>query len=156
MRNFLVRTALLVTVLLGVLVAPAHAKVWKGMTPGKSNRAEVVGRFGKPTKELKDQGECQVILGYTNDEKITGARQAQFCLSKEDRLVYIIVFPDVTLDKDTVKEAFGEEFKKKLTDDFVVYWFFEKDGLVVFFDKDGKEVQSIRYMEGKTGGKKTE
>ncbi|MEW5854555.1 MAG: hypothetical protein AB2A00_37610 [Myxococcota bacterium] len=148
---------LFVGALLMTLTLPAAAKPWKGMTPGKSTKAEVAKKFGKPTRELPNQGDCVTLASYQGDEAIAGARQSQFCFDANGKLLKIVVFPDTSLDRETVSEAFGDEYRKRLTDDFVVYWHYEKDGLVVFFDKEGKLVSAVQYIEpraasGKKGG----
>jgi hypothetical protein len=138
----------------------AWTRPWKGITPGKSMRAEVTERFGAPAKEGQAQGDCAELLSYrTSDDApaspaLSGVKQAHFCIGKEGKVVHIDVFPDATLDDLTVEEAYGDEFRKKLTDDFVVYWHYERDGLVVFFDKDARRVKALKFVEGKPAAKK--
>ena len=146
-----IRPALTALVVTAGLLMPgsARARPWKGITPGKTTRAEVQQRFGKPSRALDNQGKCVAFLVYGGEQKIPGATQAQFCFDAAAKVVELRVFPDVKLEQDTVREAFGDDYRKKLTDDFLTYWHYERDGMVVFFEKDGKSVSAILYVEAK-------
>ncbi len=141
---------------LGLALAPqlAAARPWKGITPGKSTRADVEAKFGKPPQVQENQGKCAARLIYNADKKPEGAREAHVCVDAAGKVVEMNVFPDTVLDKSTVEEAFGEEYRKKLTDEFLTYWHYERDGLVVFFEKGNKNVKVILYVEAKPGAKK--
>ena len=125
----------------------AHARPWKGCTPGKTTQAEVEQKFAKPSKKTAAEGKCSALWAYLEDQKIAGTTQAQFCFDAGGKLLDITVFPENAIDADTVKESYGENFKKRLTDDFVVFWAYDKDGMKIYFDKEGKLVKAILFME---------
>ena len=138
------------------LLAPAlaAAKPWKGVTPGKSTRADVESRWGKPPLLKEKAGDCAATLTYNADQKPEGAKEVQVCVDAAGKVTQLRVFPDAELDRGTVEEAFGDEYRKKLSDEFIPYWHYEKDGLVVFFEKGGKKVKVLLYIEGKAHAKK--
>jgi hypothetical protein len=148
-RFRLVPSVLVALGALALSAASAHARPWKGLTPGKTLRTEVETKYGKPARSLDNQGKCAAFLVYGGEQRIPGATQAQFCFDAGGKLIELRVFPEVKLDADTVKEAFGEEYRKRLTDDFLTYWHYERDGMVVFFEKDSRAVSAILYVEGK-------
>ncbi|MCM2334467.1 MAG: hypothetical protein NDI82_11045, partial [Anaeromyxobacteraceae bacterium] len=56
--------------------APAAAKAWQGIDPGKSTGDEVVSRFGEPTTR-KQRGPRSVIA-YKGDQALQGTKEVQF------------------------------------------------------------------------------
>ncbi|MBI5496931.1 MAG: hypothetical protein HY904_18090 [Deltaproteobacteria bacterium] len=146
-------TTVVVVALTG-LPSVAAAKTWKGLTPGKSLRAEVEQKLGKPPKVSDNQGKCAQKLIYGGEQKPEGTKEAHICLDAGGKLLEISVFPDVDLDRGTVEEAYGDEYRKKLTDEFLTYWHYEREGLVVFFEKGGRTVKVLLFVEAKPNAKK--
>ena len=164
------RTALAVALGLAasVVAGSAEAKKWKDVTPGKTNKAEVIKRFGEPTKRLPKAG--KETLSYLDDEAISGSQEAQFVAGKDGTIEQIIVFPTATLEKSEVESTFGPEcaaqpgpppapgakpvvcYTRKLNEEELrTYFWYQRLGLVVFFGKDGKSVQSLLYIPQNAG-----
>lgn len=135
----------------------ALAKPWNGIEPGVSKKAEVLERFGKPSKTVSNDG--TEILAYLNKEAIRGTAQAQFKIDPKTQLVERIdVFPGPVIDKETIESTYGPQcpagkplpttpcFTKKLTDDFRTYYVYARLGMAIFFNEDGKTVQSIIFQ----------
>ncbi len=158
--------------LLALAVAvPARAKPWNGITPGASTKAEVLAKFGEPTKKV-DQADGKKLWAYTGDQAIKGSRQAQFILTAEGHVEQIVVFPAVAIDKPTVEESFGPPctppggaaapvpvsaancYVRQLADDYRTYFWYKRLGVVIFFTEDGKSVYSILYQAPGAGEKK--
>lgn len=150
------RRATFLLAAVATVAAPSftHAKPWKGITPAKSTRAEVEQKLGKPAKVDEAQGKCAQKLKYMGEQKPEGVKEAHVCMDAAGKVLEISVFPDVDLDRNTVEEAFGDEYRKKLTDEFLTYWHYERDGLVVFFEKGGKTVKVLLYVEARPTAKK--
>jgi hypothetical protein len=155
--SLLHRLALLAILLLG---STALAKAWNGIEPGVSRREDVLRRFGPPNKTLTVTG--KEVLAYTDATAIKGTSQAQFRIDPSSSLVERIdVFPNVTIDKETVENTFGPPcpkggapapgtcFQKKLTDDFRTYYVYVRLGLAVFFEETEDRVQSFVYTTPK-------
>lgn len=144
----------LLAALLGLVSLRAEAKPWKSIQPGQSTGAEVVKRFGEPSRRMPaGKGE---VLAYKDDEAIEGSREAQFDVDARGVVIQVTVFPDAVMDQATAEASFGEEcgkapagkpchVKKVTDDDFKPYDFYESQGLAVFFDKRGK-VGSLLYL----------
>lgn len=142
--------------LLSLLLAGAgFAKPWQGIEPGTSKKAEVVEKFGPPTKTVKSEG--AEILAYLGEQAIKGATQAQFRVAIATGLVERIdVFPGPVIDKDAIEATYGPMcasakggsacYVKKLTDDFRTYFQYLAMGLTVFFKEDGKTVHSFVFQ----------
>jgi hypothetical protein len=140
-----------------VLLAPlsAQAKSWRGVGPGTTLGAEVVKRFGEPTKRLR-QGKKQV-LAYEGDEAIEGAAQAQFFIGEDGKVEQIAIFPANRVERASLAETFGPDcaakqvpncyVQKVSDDDFKTYFFYTNPGLVIFLTADGKAVQSLLYVK---------
>jgi hypothetical protein len=131
-----------VTLLL-VLPGTAFARSWQGITPGQSNQADVVARFGEPSTRGKLEGRTALV--YKGEQAIAGTRQAQFLVGDDGRVAEINVFPSSSLEKDAVLGTFGKEPQKTFTDDFRTVWLYRSIGVVVFFGKDGT-VEAIRFQ----------
>jgi hypothetical protein len=147
------RLALVVAVALCRL-PEAAAKPWSGITPGVSTRAEVIKKFGEPSKRVADKG--MEVLGYVGDRAVKGTTQTQVTVRADGVVEQIVVFPAAQIDKATVEDTFGPAcsavaanipgcYLKKLTDDFRTYFWYKRLGLVVFFSEDGKSVYSFLY-----------
>jgi hypothetical protein len=139
------------------LSSVALAKPWNGLEPGISHRPEVTQKFGEPSKVLKAQG--KEVLVYLGKQAIKGTTQAQFKVDPANSLLERIdVFPGPTIDRETIESTYGSGcsaietakeapcYIKRLTDDFRTYFVYAKLGLAVFFNEDGKTVQSFVFQ----------
>ncbi len=124
------------------LPSVAAARSWQGITPGTSNQADVVARFGEPSTRGRLEGRTALV--YKAEQAIGGTRQAQFLVSDGGVVTEINVFPATALEKDAVLGTFGKEPQKTFTDDFRSVWIYRSLGVMVFFGKDGA-VEAIRY-----------
>jgi hypothetical protein len=134
----------------------ALAKPWNGIEPGVSHRDDVVKKFGEPSKTVSL--ESKEILAYVGPQTIKGTTQTQFRIDTASKLVERIdVFPGPTVDKDAVESTYGPQcppgpppaascYVKKLTDEFQTYFFYPKLGLAIFWNEDGKSVQSFVFQ----------
>jgi len=147
------RTAVIAAVLMTSLTAAA--KPWQGIEPGVSKRDEIVQKFGEPSRIVTSEG--KEIIAYFGKEAVKGTHQAQFRVDPTSKLVERIdVFPGPVIDKDTIENSYGPAcpsgpataspcYLKKLTDDFRTYYLYPKLGLAIFFNEDGKTVQSFIF-----------
>jgi len=138
-----------------LMAAPALAKPWKGIEPGSSTKEEVIKAFGTPTRVIKSNG--KEVLAYHEKEIIKGTTQVQFRVDPETGQVERIdIFPGPVIDKEAVESTYGPAcasptpqaepcYQKKITDEFKTYFQYGQIGVVVFFNDDGKTVQSFVY-----------
>ncbi len=145
--------------------AAASAKAWNGIDPGVTSRDELVKHFGDPSRVVTTDG--REIMAYFGPKAIKGTAQAQFRIDPVSKLVERIdVFPGPTIDKETVESTYGPPcqtkpaspppvcYFRKLTDDFRTYLLYPKIGLAVFFNEDGKTVQSFVFQTPKSAASK--
>jgi len=147
------RTAPLLLVLLAS--APALAKSWQGIDPGTSKRAQIVEKFGEPSRTATNDG--KEVLAYFDKSAIKGTKQVQFRVDPATQLVERIdVFPSTVIDREMVENTYGPAcpsgketkavcYMKKMTEDFRTYLLYQRSGLVVFLQEDGKQVHSFTY-----------
>lgn len=145
----------LVALAVTLLPALAQAKAWRNVNPGATRAAEVVKRFGEPTKRLQRGG--KQVLAYVDDEAIDGTKQAEFIVDEQGRVEQIAIFPASVVDKPAIADTYGPAcsekpgpncYVKKLSeDDLKPYFWYEQLGLVVFFNADGNTVQSFLYVK---------
>lgn len=142
-----------------VAAFPAVAKPWQGIEPGVSKRDEIVQKFGTPSR-LVNQADKEIIA-YFGKEAIKGTTQAQFKVDSATKLVERIdVFPGPVIDKETIENSYGTAcsngqtptnananpcYIKKMTDEFRTYFLYQKLGLAIFFNEDGKSVHSFIF-----------
>jgi len=138
---------LLPLLFLTLLVSSSWARSWKDVTPGISKKAEVIEKFGAPTKELTRGGELAKGILYQAKQEIEGSKQAQFFFGADEVVQLIYVFPKSELKKDQIIKTFGENYVEKLNDSFKTYFFYKEDGMVVYFKEDGQTVSSITYQK---------
>lgn len=131
------------------------AKSWMEITPHKSTRADVLRRFGEPSQRVTS-GDKEV-LAYAGDRAPKGTTQAQFTILRTGAVEQIVVFPRPELGLPDVEESFGrtcsapEEDRtsfchvRQLTDEFQVYLWYKRLGLIVFLGEDRKTVFSLVY-----------
>lgn len=143
-----------------LLPLPALCKPWNGITPGKSERAEVVAKFGEPSKVVTANG--KEVLAYLKNKQIRGTTQAQFKLDPKTGVVdRIDVFPAPVLTIKDIEAGYGSECTKAQpeTDEqpcyarrdegnkkYIVY---QRLGLAIFFKDDGTTVQSFTFLPEK-------
>lgn len=127
-----------------------------GIDPGASKRDQVVKKFGDPSKVLQVDG--TEMLAYVGPKAIQGTDQAMFRIDPATQVVLRIeVFPQPVIDKDLIESSFGRPcpasasarrqpcYVKRLSEDFKTYFHYASAGLAVFFNKDGKTVQSFVF-----------
>lgn len=148
--------------LLSLLAAPALAKPWNGIEPGVSTRDDVVKKFGEPSKVVQVEGKD--VMAYIGPNAIHGTQQAQFKVNAATKIVERIdVFPGPVIDKDAVENTYGKAcptgplpsnpcYVKRVTEDFKTYFQYAKLGLAIFFNDDGKTVQSFIFTASKKEG----
>lgn len=149
----------LASVLFLLAASPSLAKPWQGITPGKSKKADVVEKFGAPSKQVNAGG--REVYAYLKEKAIQGTVQAQFKVDPASGLVdRIDVFPSVEVKRSEVVESFGAECPEKpkpegpdcfhkRTDGKRVYYLYQALGLAVFFKEDSDLVQSMTYLPQK-------
>lgn len=141
----------LLAVVFSLLLLPttALARPWHGLVPGASTKADVVKKFGSPTRELPMTARYAGGLVYqSKDANDYGADEAQFFFDGTGKLTEIFVFPQVQLKRDDIIKAYGASFEERRTDDFRLYFMYKADGFVVFFDKDNESVYQLQFIPG--------
>lgn len=141
-----VKTFLVSSTLALLLPAGALAKPWHSLTPGTTQKAEVLKKFGAPTRELPttvtyDSG----FIYQSKAAQAHGAEEAQFFFDAQGKLTSIFVFPAVALRRDDVIKAYGTAYEERRTDDFRLYFQYRADGFIVFFDKDNESVYQLQF-----------
>lgn len=149
--------------LLLLLPTLAFAKPWQGIEPGTSKRAEVVAKFGEPSRVVKKDG--KETLAYFQKQTIRGTSQTQFRVDLATGTVERIdVFPGPQVERETVEATYGPLcgspqavkepttpcYVKKMTDDFRTYFMYAALGVAVFFDDQGKFVHSFIFQPVKS------
>ncbi len=139
-----------------LLVAPAAvAKPWNGIDPGVSTRADVIGRFGEPSRVV-DAGQG-VTLAYLGNRAIRGTTQAHFRIEPKTGVVSRIeVFPGPKIDRAVIEQTYGGAcpagtsdrscYLRKHAADRRVYFDYARLGLVIFFMADGASVHSFVFQ----------
>ena len=89
---------------------PALARAWKGISPGASQQAEVVQRFGEPTTRTK-RG-TRTVLAYYGDQALEGTKQAQFHVDGSGTVQEITIFLVTPLDPETIEGTYGKPTQK--------------------------------------------
>lgn len=146
----LLKGALATGALVGLFAAgTSHARPWKGIQPGITRSGEVVRTLGTPSQQVKNRGKCATLLNYQGRQKRRGTTQVNVCVGADDIVRQIDVFPARSLRKEDVPDYFGDDFQKRLTDDFFEYYHYRADGFIVFFDEGGDRVLSLRYTKPK-------
>jgi hypothetical protein len=147
------RTLAISAVLL--FAVPAAAKPWQGIEPGQSKREEIIQKFGGPSRIVT--ADNKEIIAYFSKEAIKGTTQAQFKVDVATKIVERIdVFPGPVIDKETIENSYGPAcpsgpqpatpcYVKKMTDEFRTYFLYQKLGLAIFFNEDGKTVHSFIF-----------
>ena len=149
MRAHASAAALALSLALSMVPAIASARAWHGLNPGTSTKAEVVKKFGSPTRELPMTARYASGLIYqAKESEDYGAEEAQFFFDDKGKLTDIFVFPAVALKKDDIVKAYGTAFEERRTDDFRLYFQYKADGFVVFFDKDNDSVYQLEFTPG--------
>jgi len=119
-----------------LLPAPARARPWQGIEPGKSTSEEVLAKFGEATAR-KQRGPKSVVV-YKGEHALAGTREAQFACRADGVVEEITVFLANALDVETVEGTFGKPQSKTFVEaTFQKVWLYPQKGVTVFFDKDG-------------------
>lgn len=127
--------------------AEASARAWKGVDPGATSQAEVIGRFGEPTTRAKRGG--RVVLAYHGDAAPEGTRQAQFHLDAAGTVQEITVFLAAPLDAETIQGTYGKPPHRTFVEDtFQKVWVYPAQGVTVYFGKDGS-VEALSFAPGR-------
>lgn len=151
----------LVTLCVVLAAASAFAKPWNGITPGKSKKADVVEKFGQPSKLVNAGG--REVYAYLKEKAIKGTVQAQFKVDPATGVVdRIDVFPAVEVNRTDVVDSYGKECPEKppsgpdapacflkRTDGRRVYYLYANLGLAIFFKEDSDQVQSMTFLPQK-------
>ncbi len=139
-----VKAALLAPLLLALLLpAPALAKAWQGIEPGKSTGDEVVSRFGEPT--TRKQRGARSVVAYKGDQALQGTKEVQFHCRADGVVEEITVFLAATLDAESVEGTFGKPQSKTFVEaTFQKVWLYPGKGVTVYFDKESN-VDVISY-----------
>jgi hypothetical protein len=117
-----------------LLPAPARARPWQGIEPGKSTAEDVLNKFGEPTTR-KQRGPKSVIA-YKGEHALPGTKEAQFACRADGVVEEITVFLSVSLDMETVEGTFGKPQTKTFVEaTFQKVWLYPQKGVTVFFDK---------------------
>ena len=148
----------ILTVALALLASAAWGKPWNGIEPGVSTKADVVEKFGAPSKTVT-RGDIE-ILAYMKDKAIRGTSQAQFKVDgKTGTVQRIDVFPKKAIPKEAVESTYGPAcpegpmpastcYLKKVTRDNKLYFLYPRLGLAVFFAEDSRTVSSLVFQPG--------
>ena len=138
---------LIVLLALGLaLPAAAHARAWKGITPGATTGAEVVEKFGEPTTKTKRTG--RTVLAYYGDQAPDGTRQAQFHVDAQGVVAEITIFLTAQLDADSIEGTYGRPPQKTFVEDtFQKVWLYPSQGVTVYFNKEGA-VEALSFAAG--------
>ena len=144
------RLAFVTISLLALAPAAALARPWNGVTPGTSTQADVVKRFGEPSKRIK-RG-ASTVLAYVDAEKPEGTKQAQFHLNEAGVVEEITIFLAEPLDVESVEGTFGKPGQKTIVEaTFQKVWLYPSQGLTVYWAKDGTGAEALSFTPAKAG-----
>lgn len=138
--------------------ATSWGRAWQGIEPGTAVRADVVRKFGEPSKVVAGK-DGKEVLGYLGPRAIKGTAQTHFRTDPQTQKVERIdVFPAAVIDRETIESSYGLAcpgegvdpsgqpcYLKKVTEDFKAYLLYPSLGLAVFFKSDGKTVLSLVF-----------
>ncbi len=145
-----------VLLIAGVLLwvpSQSQAKSWKGVTPGKTTRKQVIEKFGEPSKEFSRGGKLSDGINYKGDEAIEGALETNFFFNKHGISFRIDVFPAREITRAQVKRIFGKNYVERVTRSEHIFFNYTKVGMLVFFEKDANLVLTFVFTEPETGSK---
>jgi len=124
----------------------AHARAWKGITPGATTQAEVVEKFGEPTTKTKRTG--RTVLAYYGEQALEGTRQAQFHVDPQGVVVEITIFLTAQLDAESIEGTYGKPPQRTFVEDtFQKVWLYPTQGVTVYFNKEGN-VEALTFAPG--------
>ena len=138
-----------------ILSAPTWAKPWNAIEPGVATAADVVAKFGQPSKMIAADG--QEILVYGAKNAISGTVQAQF---KVDQLLKVVdridVYPAPIVDVDEIERSYGRAcavtraaepcYVRQMATSKRKYFLYVKLGLAIFFEDDGRRVRAFSFL----------
>lgn len=146
---------LLAALTLALAALPAAAKDWNGVEAGRTTKAQIVEKFGQPSRVIPT--EASETLAYFQKQAPAGTNQVQFKIDRKTGLVERFdLFPKPVIEQATIENNFGPPcsakiaktacYVRKLTDDFRTYFHYPRLGLAVFFNEDGETVHSFIYQ----------
>lgn len=127
--------------------AQAAAKGFKGALPGKTTRAQVIDKFGDPSREITKGGKLSDGLAYEGEEAISGSLVTNFFFDKHGILFRIDVYPARELTRAQVIRVYGPGFRAGATGQGDKYIQYPADGLIVFFEKDADRARVFLFSE---------
>lgn len=137
-------------VVLGLGPSTASARAWRGVEPGVTAQADVIGRFGEPTTRARRGG--RLVLAYHGDEAPEGTRQAQFHLDAAGAVQEITVFLAAPLDAETIQGTYGKPPRRTFVEDtFQKVWVYPAQGVTVYFARDGT-VEALSFVAARAQG----
>jgi hypothetical protein len=131
-----------------LLPAPAAAKAWQGVDPGKTTCEDVAARLGEPAQRV-NRGAATVLL-YKEDTQLPGAKTAQFHCRGDGVVEVIEVFVATALGGEEIEGTYGKPELKTFDTAFNKVWQYPAQGVAVYFDKDGN-VKAIQFSLAKKG-----
>jgi hypothetical protein len=137
-----------------LLSSSVMAKPWKGTVPGKTSRAQVIRKFGAPTKEFSKGGKLSDGINYQGDGAIEGSLETNFYFDKKGILFRIDVFPSREIKKADILRVYGKDYAERVTEKGFVFFNYWREGMVIFFGKDSEKVHSVMFIEPVSGSKK--
>jgi hypothetical protein len=145
---------MLMSALLALAPAAALARPWNGINPGVTDQAEVLKKFGEPTRRIKRGG--LTVLTYSDAEKLEGTRQAQFHVDAAGLVTEVTIFLAEPLDPESVEGMYGKPGQKTFVETtFQKVWIYPPQGVAVYWAKDGSGAEALSFTPGRTdkGGK---
>jgi hypothetical protein len=137
-------------VLLALGPETASARAWRGIDPGLTAQADVIGRFGEPTTRTRRGG--RLVLAYHGDQAPEGTRQAQFHLDASGAVQEITVFLATPLDAETIQGTYGKPPHRTFVEDtFQKVWVYPAQGVTVYFGRDGN-VEALSFVAASARG----
>ncbi len=116
---------------------PQHAATWKSLTPCSSTLDDASRILGSPLGSVPTRQQS-----IRQHFKLEG--KDVFITSEESMIRMIEIHPDVVLNAESLRAAYGSPGKEQLDDDFHRSWAYG-DGRLYYFRKDGETVERVVY-----------
>lgn len=147
------------TLLLTLLLPAAVFAGPMGIEVGVATRADIVKKFGEPSKSLQGKDGKEVIGYFGEKSPSETLQQVQFRVDPKTGIVERMdMFPSTKkpVQKAKLIEKYGGEcpegilpeapcYVKKVTEDMKPYFLYPRLGLAVFFKSDGDTVQTLVF-----------
>jgi hypothetical protein len=138
-----------IVVAAALLPALASARAWKGIVPGMTSEAQVIEKFGEPTRKTTRSG--RTVLVYFGEEALEGTRQAQFHVDARGVVAEITIFLSASLDAESIEGTYGKPARRTFSEDtFQKMWVYPAAGVTVYFNKEGS-VEALMFGPGTKG-----